>query len=253
MKHFGYREDVILDSDYRFGGATKLPTNILRSNGDWKKFLPEIEYQRKNDVETSACVTFATHNALETLFAAQYGMKVNFSERYTAKLSGTTKDGNSPQKVIEYIRKYIGTIPDTMLPFDDSIKSWDKFYSGIQFNHLLIGLQWILRWNVQHEWVDGTHEAMKDALKFSPLGCAVNAWHLENGLYTRSGSDNHWTLIIDYKDKDHWLVWDSYDKVIKKLEWNYSFTRVKRYSIQKRAGVDIKTFGRAILGTLKGI
>lgn len=244
---YGYIQDDIRPEDYVFGKST-VSKDILAPGGRWDAYLPLPEYQSKPTVETSACVTFGTYNVLEAILKRKYKVDANFSERYGAKLTGTTQQGNSPQKVAEYTRKYIGAISEGMLPFDDTVTTWDMFYSGVNFSHWINGIQWILRWKMNHEWVDGSAEAMKDALTLSPLGVAVHAWRKQYGLYVREGGDNHWCVIYGYKNDKYWEVYDSYDNTNKRLEWKYGFSRVKRYHLEPREGIDPKTLGRAILG-----
>jgi hypothetical protein len=185
----------------------------------------------------------------------QYGEKQDFSERYTGVLTGTNKEGNSPHKVIEVIRKYTGLIHESELPFDDTIETWEQYYSGVTFAHKLKGVRWLAKWNVQHEWVlYGEHNdwqvRLKDALQYSPIGIAVNAWNKEGDRYIRRGMDNHWCVLVGYLEGKHWVIFDSYDKHFKHLVWNYNFYRAKRYSITPRLGYDPKFVVRVIQGLM---
>ncbi len=162
--------------------------------------------------------------------------------------------GTAP-KVIEVIRKYAGAIPDADLPFGEEIDTWEEYYSGVTFAHKLKGLTWLKEWDIRHEWVlNGDHpdwrERLMEGLKYSPLGIAVQAWSLENGVYVRRAQDTHWCVLVGYNKGQYWLVFDSYDKYLKKLSWDYHFTRAKRYSVSKRQGVTPEFVIRAAQGLL---
>ena len=250
--NYGYREDVIQEDHYVSG---MIPAQVLQPGGQWLFNLPENEVQSRGDLETQNCTNYGTLSALEILCRRKYGITHNFSERYTGVLTGTTPEGNSPHKVIETIRKYTGVIPESDLPFTNSIKTWDQYYSGVTFGLKLKGISWLRDWEVQHEWVlngevDNWREALKEALKYSPVGIAVHAWHEEGGVFIRTGPDNHWCVLVGYMEGKYWIVYDSYDKHIKKLSWDYSFTRAKRYHIDKRAGYDAKFVVRALQGVI---
>ena len=251
MKSYGYKEDVIKPEDYTLGA---LAPEILQPNGQWDKYLPRNELQQRNGVETMACTVFGTQNALEMLYKRKYGKEPNYSERYGSQVCGVTQEGASPHDVIETIRMYAGTIPETTLPWSTTIKTWEEYNSGVTLMHRLKGLLWLMDYEVGHEWVltgDGdTATLLKGALRMSPVGIAVQAWSQEGGLFVRKGADTHWCVLVGYKDKDYWLVYDSYDKHLKKLVWDYAFYRAKRYAINKRKKYTAKAITRAVKGVL---
>ena len=43
--------------------------------------------------------------------------------------------------------------------------------------------------------------------------------------------DNHFTTLVDYKEREFWLVFDSYDEILKKIDWKMKFEVAKRYYI----------------------
>ena len=93
---------------------------------DWTPFLPKGEKQHGLYFDTMACVTFSALNIIEiqlnfmvanslmseesVKFFSDEGYllngQFNFSDRFTAKMSGTTKDGNYLQKVWDSIRNH---------------------------------------------------------------------------------------------------------------------------------------------------
>ncbi len=226
----------LLADEYIFGEST-MPKVIVHEAGDWRSFLPTFEDQRKGGVESYACVTYATQNAIETLMSAQFGEYEDYSERFTATLAGTTKNGNSPQKVSETIRKY-GLIGETSLPFSDDIRSFEE-YMVVPEEKKPEGKRWSRDWRLQHEWVitrktrkEEKKERLTESLKLSPVGVSVCAWWEENGVYVKNGTDNHYALLVA-GDRDYWYVLDTYPPFVKKLEKGYDFGVAKRYHVER--------------------
>lgn len=251
---YGYVRDEILDEDYVLG-SLQLPTEVLVENGQWDEFIPQDEIQRTEKYETANCTAFGTLNALEFLFKRLFGETKNWSERYVGIAAGTRPPGNSPQKVIETIRKSSGVIDDDLLPMNKA-ETLEVYYSPDPLPVLLTwkGEDFIKNYKINHEWVfndfrEHNHkEAIKEALRYSPLGVAVYAWQydFEKKLYIRpmGAEDNHWTVMFGYEDGQYWKVFDSYDKSIKNLDWDFKFERVKRYRIEKKEKVNFWDFLR---------
>ncbi len=232
----GYIKDERKPEDYIFG-ASSLSQEILQEDGQWDKFLPPDDFQCERGVETYNCSGYGTAACLEILMRRLFNAPASYSERYIGICAGTNpeKGGNSPQTVIETIRKKCGVIPDEMLPFAESIKSVEEYYTPkpMSADLLNMGITWLKKYKVSHEWVkNGDPESMKQALKLSPLGAAVYAWRIgPNGYYIRGGEDTHWICIYGYVDGQYWKCFDSYDQTHKKLDWNFGFSSVKRYHI----------------------
>ena len=240
MKQFGFLPPEVKQEDYRFGGVTKLKGEVL-TDGHWRMYLPKSELQARN-FDTNGCTSFGTLNCLEILWKRLQGNERNFSERFSAVLSENTREGNDPNKVAEAARKK-GLLDDDKLPFSLDIDSWEKWASPnpmtqdlLDEAHKFIDLN-----DIGHEWVNANPNAMMDALKFSPLGVSVVAWYERNGkFYFPPGLPHtHWVCLFDYSFGDYWEVFDSYDKTIKRLEWNVPFVYVKRYALGKSIRLSI--------------
>ena len=247
-----YIEDEIDEKDWIFGTGDTLGSTV-RKGGDWRLFYPKFEMQMKNGLETLSCVTFTTLNAIEVLFDQKYKIKSDFSERYTAKVSGTTKTGNSPQFVAQSVRHF-GVIPEDVLPFSPDINTWDEFYSDVPEDLYKMGRGWLGEWVFNHQWVPPEKEAMLDALTFSPLGVAVHAWREDHGIYYRPDGavDTHLTLLVG-GDDNFWYVFDSYPPYVKKLDKNYTFNRVKRYHIARQSESSFRDRLRQLIDTMRGL
>ncbi len=237
MKNYGFISDVIEEEDYILGGG-QLGGEVL-TNGQWDDYLPVKELQSKRGLETMNCVAFSTLNALEILHKRKFGEEKNWSERYIGVLAGTTRNGNSPHKVIQVIRNTAGLIKDELLPFNVGI--WEEYYSPSPMTekYLKIGRKFLENWKIGHEWVfrgsGNNQEKIKIALQYSPVGASVFAWKQRNGLYYKDeGKDNHWITIYGYEDGKYWKIFDSYNDTHKQLEWQYPFGFAKRYTLDKR-------------------
>jgi hypothetical protein len=113
---------------------------------DWKPYLPNPERQKRANWDTMSCVTFSALNVLETQlnFMLATGQiekwaveqliemgyivdgQFNFSERFTAVMSGTTDMGNSLQNVWDSIR-HDGLLPERDCPYTDTMTKAQYF------------------------------------------------------------------------------------------------------------------------------
>ncbi len=239
----GFLAPIIAPEDYIFGGYTKIQGNIVAPDRDWSVWLPPEEAQSRPGLETMNCTGYNTNSALEALMRRMFNIDVDFSDRFTAVMAGTTPNGNSPQAVIESIR-HNGLIPESMMPFDDSIQTVEQYYAAVTTAQEAAGRAWLDKRMVGHEWVftDGLlkdkQERMQDALLYSPLGVSVLAWERDDKtlLYTKQPgeADNHWTVVYGCEPGSHWKVFDSYDSYRKELAWDYNFGFAKRYHIEEK-------------------
>lgn len=180
---------------------------------------------------------------------------MNYSDRYIAILSGTTESGNSPHTVAETIRRY-GLIDENQLPFDDTIKSWNDYYSPkpMEEKYFKLGNDFNLSFEFKHEWVFSQTEQsekvrlIKEALKRSPVGMSVYAWgpQNENGVYQKMGVSNHWVCCYGYNDLG-WKVFDSYDNTHKLYSFDADIEMAKLYYILPKPPQEVKGFWDFIL------
>lgn len=111
-----------------FVGGT-LPYEVLNPSGDWTAYLPAPENQFTHHTDSQACVTFSILNTIETQYKFFTGREINFSDRFIAKLSGTTPQGNSVQNVMKAIKTY-GLVLESDWPTDFEF-NWDEYYAEI--------------------------------------------------------------------------------------------------------------------------
>jgi len=146
---------------------------------------------------------------------------VEFSDRFIAILSGTTRGGNSLKAPVEAIRKY-GLIPKSMLPRRADM-TWDMYHnkSDITDEMMELGQEFLRRFGMNYERVKDTNFLDIDC------GIALSAWGRPDskGVYQRIESGiNHAT----FKPKDKPLIQivdnykDGFDgNFIKQLAPNY--------------------------------
>lgn len=235
-KNLGFYADPIeIGKDYQFGGYGNLGGAILCPDGQWLPWLPEGESQLNFGFDPQGCVSWGTLNAIEILLRKMYSITDNFSDRYLAKVSDTSKQGNSPNKVIEALRK-LGTTKEKDWPITSDLTDWDKFYVSVTDDAQKKAKEFLGLFTINHEYVAATPTQLKNALKYSPVGIAVSAWTKnEQGLYYSPFPNNHWVTLVGYKDGEYWIVYDSYPEsegdFIKHLAWDYDFSQAKRYAV----------------------
>lgn len=245
MINYGFLKPRIEPKNYVLG-ASPLVQNILQPDGQWTEYLPEFEPQLKQ-FETYNCTSFNTLNCIEVLLKRQNRLDNNFSDRFVGIKAGTYPPGNDPHTVAEAIR-HAGVIIEPLLPFTEEIDSIQAYYSYKGGNEPLCtqkGLEWTETWDFGHEYVPVNTKALMEGLKLSPLGISVFAWQ-KNGdkFYKRpEQQDNHWTMLVGYKEGEYWIVDDSYlqdGTPIKHLEWDYPFGYAKRFHLSLRPEIKKK-------------
>lgn len=209
--------------DYILGSGSPVKKEVLQADGDWTNYLPSMEKQNGVYMDSMACVTFSALNCIESIMLRKFNECHNFSDRFIAKLSGTTKNGNSFVNVADTIRK-IGLIEEEGWVYPNQRRTppftWDDYYSDIPASLMEEAKKFLSQYEISYEWVAvGDFE---EALKYGPIQVAVKAWYDKDkdGIY-ESPSDakiNHGTELVK---KD--TVFDSYEPGIKKLTPDYSY------------------------------
>ncbi len=231
--------EPMVEKDWRFGSA-EFGTKILMPSGDWNKYLPTFEKQRRG-FESMCCTNFSSTSAVETYFNyliiekvinennlrwlkdngyIDDNGKLNTSDRYDAIGSGTNPNtGNTLKAPADFKRKN-GLIPEYMLPWTDDRTAYFKKDSITQKMYAL-GQEFLRRFNINFEIV--TESDFWNALKYSPLSGACFAWNgVNNNIYYRVENQiNHAICMI--KPPEVWNILDSYDPFVKKLSNNYKF------------------------------
>lgn len=220
----GFIPDKIQPSDAHYEqifGAIKKFTGVIKN---WEPFLPTWEGQGAFPF----CVTYSRLNCAETV-AKEKGLNINFSDRYLAVISNTTKEGNSINDVSEVFRNK-GVVSEEDCSFtspmlDYGMYMWDKVFS------LPLGLSGKQKYfGGSHSWVWGL-EAMKDALQYSPLqfGIGIGDTYLHDVVSPPSAISSWHAVECYYIDDKFFYIFDSLNQAFKKLTINYSVPYCKSF------------------------
>jgi len=249
-KNFGVNIKPRRETDYFLGGSSLDETKINPS-GDWSAYLPLKEYQNLG-VETMACVIFSALNCLEIVLNFKYKESINFSDRFTAKMSNTTKRGNWMTIVGDSIRND-GLVLESDYP--SVWTNWDAYYKPIPQELIHLGTKSKERYKINNEWIIPTNiEYLVNALKIAPIQIVVHAWDKQvNGIYQRTEKAlNHAVVLINSVPGQYWEIFDSYDSIVKKLAWDYKIQHGFKYSIIKNKMEFIRIKNYSAVYLLKG-
>lgn len=229
--------------EWRFGalsqpGIANIPLNLR------DMYLPKGELQYGKE-DFRDCASRSPHNALEAQFNYLYlnGLlsasnkkwlrdseyvnaddRIEFSDRFTAILSGTTRAGNSLKSPLESIRKN-GLIPKKMLPASPDI-DFDAYHDTSKITKEMrdLGQEFRNRFTINYEQVHRSH--FSEALKDDVIGVAGFAWPpKKNGVYPKADDQpNHAFLLYRKPDFE---AFDNYTEAesdfTKTLALDYTF------------------------------
>ena len=170
----GYIQEKYKPQDDWFGGVSRTAgKEVYNESGQWDEYLPVKEIQAGRFMGSQACVSFSALNCLEILYKFEFEKEINWADRFTAKMSGTTYKGNTFSKVADTIRKK-GVVLEEDWPFDRNTMTWEAYYSDIPQEVADKGKAWAEENEVTYEWVVpyGT-EKLVEALKHAPLQVSV--------------------------------------------------------------------------------
>ena len=227
----------------RIFGASPTKKEVLRLDGQYDEYLPKPEYQRKR-CDVLACVSFSAENCDETIRKVKYGSMENNSDRFTAKMSGTDPSrGNSMSAVADSKRKN-GSVAEAMWSYPDNINIY-QYYSSIPQHIQNEGKKYLLQYEVEYDWVyiwfdlslSQKRRRLIEALPYGPIQVSIvsGTRQNENGYYQKSNSrTNHAVMLYGYVEGEYWKIYDHYDNICKKLEWDYNFGHAMQYTITKK-------------------
>lgn len=214
------------ERDWLFGGAD---TKTILEDGQWGDYLVVKEMQHRG-TETMACVSFSALTVIEILIKQRTGKEKNFSDRFTAKMSNTTKNGNYFFNVANSI-KNDGFVGEALWQY---VNGWDEYYKEIPEVVLKQAALSKEVYQVNYQWVDENIEAMKEALKHSPLQISARYAQSNTGeILNPTGQQNHAMVCYGYKEGEYWLIMDSYEYGghLKKYAWDYKFGAVMSFTL----------------------
>jgi hypothetical protein len=234
-------------TDWIAGGETGIALTARNAKANWKDYLPGPERQKGRKVETMACVTYSALNSVETqirwmiaagmisnklieqMTALGYfdaNCNLNFSDRFTAKMSGTGKSGNYLTAVWDSIRNH-GLVPEKDWPGDVDNFTWDEYYKEIPqaIKDKAQKAREIFEVKYEFVWENGNGDKkIHSHLAQAPLQLAApvcKPW--AGGTIKACGSTvpQHATQIFGYELGTSVEIFDTYDPFTKKLAWDY--------------------------------
>ena len=257
------RSNLILEpldhQDYLLGGDNGIFNEVLFKNGNCIEYLPSDERQKRYNLETFACASFAPCNVLEIIFNCLIANnrlmdedvewlrdngyfdekgKINFSDRFIAKLSGTTRQGNTFKRPADTIR-HLGLVPERQWDYPrnqyNKRLEWDHYYQNIPDSIIKVGEEFKKRFDLNYEIV--FRNDFKFALQYSPLVVGVYAWIKKDNIYINRGNKANHASVLAFSDFTAHLDYDTYDPFLKRLDTNYKF---HYYGYKWTVGVKVK-------------
>lgn len=263
------------------GDGRATPT-ILLADGDATPYLPDRELQGGVYFDSMACVSFSALNTLETLanILLASGMvpydkiqvlrgggwidangKLNLSDRFTAKMSGTRRTGNTMEAVWNSIRSH-GVLPEADWSFPreqrQPVFDWNDYYAPIPQELQAKALQFLDIFDINFQWmVTGGRASLsqyKNWLKNGPLhvaGPICAPWNV--GPVPACGQPvSHATML--YKADTVLRDFDHYDPVQKALAVDYPLPWVIQPVMFAKGGPRVSpldpALGRKLAGQL---
>jgi len=235
-------EPIIEGKDGLLGSSVvyALKGDIKRADGQWDGLDLVEEEQAKGHTDTFSCVSFGGTNHVEDYLLYVYGIVVNYSDRALAVMSETKPNGNTPQKVYETIR-HKGLVLEAEWPWGDEVATWDEYMKALPSYIYTKALMWVSEWKFWHDYVPNNPEAMKQALKESPLAGSVALMRGEDGIYYRPDGweDTHWAEFDGYYENGDWKIWDSYAPFKKRVRADFRPGQVKAIRIERYTKKDL--------------
>lgn len=271
------------ETDFVAGAETGLTPENRNPTGDWTPFLPTDEMQIGVYFDTMACVTFSALNVIETQvnFMIREGMipvddvarmrvlgffdendKFNCSDRFTAKMSGTTRKGNTLVNVWDSIRRD-GLLPerDWAYPRDQRtpVFDWADYYKEIPQELKAKALEILKILDIRYEWlVSGgraTAAQFSAWLKMSPIQIAAPVcppWNTDQVIGSCSLPVGHATEMYMVKlfGVTTLSVFDHYKPFNKSLAQDYPIPFALRGVVYPKGKTTDLSFGRKLAGKL---
>lgn len=258
------------------GAESGIKYEEVLADGDWSEFLPDYEDQTLPGFDSVSCVTYSGQNVLEPqldlmiekdrvpatalAFLEKHGYlkdgKVNFSDRFSAILSGTTANGNYMTNVPDSFRRD-GLIPEHMLPYpdlSDLMKNGRVTQPVAALNRYLnkavitaemkaLGKEFLKHFNIQYDClVYGGDEPdaalLRPYLKQAPLHFAATVCTGENtqSVINACGCGaSHARVITKMLPKEeHIGIFDSFYKAKKRMARDFCIPYIYRIVITPR-------------------
>ena len=221
---------------YQNLGSNKVK-EVLFPSGDCEPFIPKWETQVGLYGDTRACVSFSALDCIETTLAKMGendgiikgilemlelyddNKDINCSDRFIAKLSGTTRQGNWFSKVGDAIRDY-GILPEKYLDFPykqrTPVFAWDDYYEDVSVENLSKGLMFNKFFDIHYTYFPVNSTDIREQLKYGAIQISYSTSSpKENGIYqnqTVYHTPNHAIIIYKVESDGTILGLDHYER-----------------------------------------
>lgn len=253
------------ETDYIAGNGNGVKVPVLLESRNWIPFLSRSEVQHGLYFDTMACVSFSALNCIEAILNLKIKLglvheddlawlkekgyfddngRVNFSDRFTAKMSGTTEKGNWLYRVGDSVHDD-GLVPETVWPYPRDqrtpVFNRSNYYKEIPQAVKDLGKEFLRRFQINYEWIDNP-SSFYDNLKYSPIQVTLRAWGEPDkfGVYQYvEGKLNH--AVTKVHVEKYRIIEDSYigasdPGYLKKLADNYTLGyRGMRYIVTNKS------------------
>lgn len=167
--------------DWVAGSIGALSFEDRNPAGDWRPYLVQKEYQKGKE-DSMSCVSFSACSSIEIQEKFLTGQESNYSDRWIAKMSNTTKDGNYLYIVGDTVRN-LGLVREDSYPAPYNF-TFAQYHADIPEPKLselkAEGQAWKSRWDVKCEfintsigpWVTVKEDLMKH-LRHAPLQIVI--------------------------------------------------------------------------------
>lgn len=226
-------------TDFMLGAETAVTLEVRNPSGDWREYEPTGERQSVPYVfDTFSCTTFSFLNSIEMQlnllikenklgkqaldFLTKNGYfdingSINFSDKYTAIRSGTSKGGNIMTNPPESARRF-GLIPESMLPFRNE-KTWEEWHNPLQITDEMRALGDDFRkfFDIKYDWVfiDNDRGLSKEAEKALLLTLKTAPPQIAIPL-----PSSHATLLESMTPSRKYYIFDSYEPYRERKKWS---------------------------------
>lgn len=272
--------------DYIHGATSEIQEVVRLTSGDWSTYMSPGKPQKlmgvqapqdgfnTNGVDFLDCVSCAANDYIQAFMnwmiatgampAAHLAWLkskgyldanglLDFSNRFTAKMSGTTVNGNSLPTVGQSIRT-VGLVPDSVWPTPvaaiqaNPSEYWNLYYATIPANVIALGKEFTTWFEEEYEWVfypgsPASAATVKNALTLSPLQIctAVCAgWNTANPIQGCGAGSDHSTLLLK-ETNGIGTIEDHYIPYTKNIASTYDITYAMRHVITALPQVVVPT------------
>lgn len=167
--------------DWVAGSIGALSFEERNPSGDWRPYLPTREKQKGKE-DSMSCVSFSALSSIEMQEKFLTGKENNYSDRWIAKMSGTTADGNYLWKVGDAVRN-LGLVAETSYPAPANF-TFDQYHAEIpaakKAELLAEGSVWKQKWDVKTEFINtsiglwtSVKEDLMKHLKHAPIQIVI--------------------------------------------------------------------------------